>query len=252
MVLLGEMSRNEQKKRVARLMAQIGANHVSCGRFAVGERWLNRAERALKGVRGVSRERGLIAWGRANLYRWKGWLGRALQQAQRACNYFADIDDPEWYARIRAITADIALDIAAMYVVGSAERRAYLKLAIVYGKEAPIDSHMEEDPGGESLGDLMQLRWLRLGGDQTDLSGPINLIAAEAEQADDPSLVCGAYLVLAEGQEEAQRYDDARDAFRAAIMWAKRSPIRAYLLWARQRLAAFNRRMERRKQQPEA
>lgn len=166
----------------------------------------------------------------------------ALYYARQACNIFASSGNVALHARISAIAAEIALDLAWTYRAAPSKYNDYVEMANSYAKDAPDASIQASDPGGASLGILANARVLRFFGEQRNRVGMIIGVAKSADSVGDKAIKCHSFLTLSQESYVAGEYGPARGLLVNAVNVAKQSNIHAYSKWAMMELHRFDAR----------
>jgi tetratricopeptide (TPR) repeat protein len=238
--LFNHLSPERLRIRTCTLAAQLSSNQGAIGLYASAAVWLGHAELLSRGLPPYGIEHGLVAWCGAILNRWSGRLEPALRYAERASEIYARRGNAKSWARIRAITADIALDVATPYPAYSSIYDKYVRLARFYAQDAHKAAYAAYDPNGASLGMLAWARLLRFAGDNQSRFSIILGVATAADQAGDVGLASHALMVLGEEMEAIGEGESARSIYVRAVEAAPQYELGAYRDQAMQRLQRWD------------
>ncbi len=220
------------------LLTQLGGFAFYSGRFDAAERLLHEARtRTLLGSQ-IDSPRLTLAtldWLQALLYRWRNQPELALTPAQSAADVYIEIGSPPSAARIRAILADIELDLAERLPGGTARQRRitsaqdHLHLAIRLAREA-------QDTIGKQFVHLRAIRLDRLvQRDQSQLRRIEHVLRAARRFHDEAvlaeALTCLGDELITQGQRAS-----ALDQYRQVIDVLAGTQIPAVGVWAQRAL----------------
>lgn len=183
--------------------------------------------------------RATVDWIWALLYRWRGAAQEALHHALVACEGFASADAPMSAGRLQTIVADLALDLARFFPLGSA-RDGYLAFAQPYYLRAAALARTMADPVGADLAALAQARATiigRLGPAQ----GLILPAIRDSDRYHDRSLAAAAYTTLGADFEMRGDYDGARICFDEVCGMAEGTDVATMAVWAKRALLRYDR-----------
>jgi hypothetical protein len=191
-----------------------------------------------------------IEWLTALRFRWTGEPGRALQHAMLASEVYARLEQSQLLGRIAIIIADIALDLAEATAdtdaidIGDAlpqhaltrAQCAYTSLAEPYIHLALTTLPQENDPAGESLAKLTQVRFARVTRQLTPRIATIEQVAQVARRRDDLLLLAQAQTALGDEFQLHGEVESALTCYRSTLDTLQASEAPAMGIRARRQL----------------
>lgn len=206
----------------ADLHLRLASVNFELGLFRVASHHLDEATLVLRSAGSQAHlQAASLSWIQAQLLRWQGHLGSALEISVRAADELTLIAPPDTSARMELVVAEIALDLAEHSSRGpgapfSMARATYLDIASRYIQSAEEHTQQSVDPIGEMVALLARRRWQRL-----DRRGEGNLavfesVARKAEALGDISVVGRAYTALGDELRDRGKRDAALASYHQA------------------------------------
>jgi tetratricopeptide (TPR) repeat protein len=220
------------------LLTQLGGFAFFSGRFDVAERLLHEARaRALLGSR-IDSSRLVMAtldWLQALLYRWCGQPELACAPAQSAADVFIEVGSPASAARIRAILADVQLDLGERMPGGTVRDRsfAHARSNLCLAASLAIEA---QDPIGKEFVRLRTIRLDRLLQRNQSQVRRIERVLRTAGRLHDDAVLAEALTALGDELSMQGQKAAALDQYRQVIGLLDGSQISAVGVWAQRAL----------------
>jgi tetratricopeptide (TPR) repeat protein len=206
---LGQIDRSEQLLRDARKLAPLAPGHL---------------------VDAATTE-----WIQAHIFRARSQPELALRPALAAADIYLDAGQPTSAARIQILVAEIALDLADHFTIGSA-RSAFAKLGHAHTQVAKGLAKEAGDAIGEALAALASARYSRLCGRNENRIARLERVAHTAQQLDDSALLAQAVTALGDELASLGEKEQALNRYRDVISVLDRSDMPTLSLPARRAL----------------
>lgn len=206
---------------------------------------LTRGRSLLTAFPGHVLEGATILWLEANMLRWQGSLELALRGAATAAALYTSLGPANSTARIQALTAEIALDLASALPPG-ADRSSFLSLArphlaLALQATRNAETQLGGDPNGRGLARLAEVRYQRLSGVNTDRVRLLERLARQAHQLNDHALLAQSFTALADELADQGEDGSAEAMYREALGVLDGSDLRALAIWPWRGLARLDR-----------
>jgi tetratricopeptide (TPR) repeat protein len=160
-----------------------------------------------------------IEWNTALLSRWRGDPWSALGHAVRAAEVIMQIGSVPSQGRIQGVIADIAMDIADTFPVGTllTGRDQYLEVAGPYALRAVALAQRAHDPLGEGMALLTQARYHRMVRRNENRMPVYKRVAQIAWRERDMSVLGQAYTAQGDELLAHQHREQATNCYRKAL-----------------------------------
>lgn len=162
----------------------------------------------------------LIHWVSALLLRSQGQLPAALREATQAVVFYAEVDQPNPYARIQIVAAHIALDLieTTPHATPIHSPSSLITLSDAYTRYALTLARATNDSSAVGLGLLVRSRFrLARDGRAGRAVATIEGVAERARANRDIALLAQAYALLGEAKARSGEMEEARNLHRRAV-----------------------------------
>lgn len=201
-------------------LTRLSSQDLLLGRYQEARRLLRSARNLTPLVPEGDHIIGAIEWNLALLDRWRGEPEHALRHGVAALAAYSTQGESNNVARLHIVLADIALDLANVYVddVITDTHDRLLTLAephLLYARKAP---RLAGEPAAEAMATLAYMRYLRASRDTTiDRLATIESVIRQAVALDDLTLM--GQSLTAQGDELAARnqVESSQRAYRSAV-----------------------------------
>lgn len=177
----------------------------------------------------------MVDWMEALLYRWSQQPARALQPALVAAQVHTELGTPASAARIQLFTADVQLDLADAFPLGS-DRDGQIAAAgehVLLAQELAEEAH---DEVGSNLALLTEIRYSRMAGENERRVSLIEEIIHAARRLGDTALLVQAYTNLGDELVALRRPDAALDCYQQSLDIVAGGELMALAAWSQRAL----------------
>jgi tetratricopeptide (TPR) repeat protein len=202
---------------LADLVTRLAGFEVLLGRYEHVDERLREAGRLVALDCANSIEAATVEWMRALIYRLRGQPDLALRPALTAAGVYAEYGPPASTARLLALVADIALDLAAVRVQNQRDTDRLMALAESHCERALRLTDDAYDKNGFHVAMLSSARFSRIAGMNEDRISLMEGVLRDAERVGDAALMALALTGL--GEEFAARGEAgwARACYRSVV-----------------------------------